>query len=145
MSESNSRGTAAVHTLGETGLDEEGHEGDPSGTTPPQEQQRWNPSLERIDSSIDANIWGEPHPNAWLEISVCDTGNSSPVSPAFARHLTQFSPHLHAILTPFCDTGCGVSEKDKTRVFSPFVSNDNSTGLGLFVVQKQCEALGTPF
>jgi len=40
------------------------------------------------------------------------------------------------------DTGSGVADEHKSLIFEPFVSMDESTGLGLFVVQMQSEALG---
>jgi signal transduction histidine kinase len=40
------------------------------------------------------------------------------------------------------DTGTGVGEGAEESIFKPFVSNDGSTGLGLFVIKSQCEALG---
>ena len=40
------------------------------------------------------------------------------------------------------DTGVGVLDECKESVFEPFVSMDDSTGLGLFVVRMQSEALG---
>jgi len=40
------------------------------------------------------------------------------------------------------DTGVGVADEFKESVFEPFVSMDDSTGLGLFVVRMQSEALG---
>jgi len=40
------------------------------------------------------------------------------------------------------DTGVGVADEIKQSVFEPFVSMDDSTGLGLFVVRIQSEALG---
>jgi len=40
------------------------------------------------------------------------------------------------------DTGVGVADEFKQSVFDPFVSMDDSTGLGLYVVRMQSEALG---
>jgi signal transduction histidine kinase/ActR/RegA family two-component response regulator len=40
------------------------------------------------------------------------------------------------------DTGTGVADENKSRIFEPFVSMDQSTGLGLFVVHSQSEVLG---
>lgn len=40
------------------------------------------------------------------------------------------------------DTGCGVPVAHRERLFEPFVSFQGSVGLGLFIVQKQAEALG---
>jgi len=40
------------------------------------------------------------------------------------------------------DTGTGVPDSKKEKIFTPFVSMDDSTGLGLYVVRMQSEALG---
>jgi len=40
------------------------------------------------------------------------------------------------------DTGHGVPDSQKEKIFTPFVSMDDSTGLGLYVVRMQSEALG---
>ena len=47
------------------------------------------------------------------------------------------------------DTGCGMSEENIKKLFSPFVmledkegSNANGTGLGLFICKTLCEKMG---
>jgi signal transduction histidine kinase len=39
------------------------------------------------------------------------------------------------------DTGAGIAPDKQCSIWEPFVSMDGSTGLGLFVVQKQCAAI----
>jgi K+-sensing histidine kinase KdpD len=38
------------------------------------------------------------------------------------------------------DSGTGLSPEHHAKIWEPFESMDGSTGLGLYVVQKQCEA-----
>lgn len=48
-----------------------------------------------------------------------------------------------SIIVDFCDTGCGISEKDKEKIFDPFFSTkDNGTGLGLTIASKIMQAHG---
>jgi len=68
-----------------------------------------------------------------------------------AKHTAQGSITVHMSLVKqqrtyielaVRDTGVGVADEFKEPVFEPFVSRDDSTGLGLFVVRMQSEALG---
>ena len=41
----------------------------------------------------------------------------------------------------FCDTGCGISAKDLTRIFEPyFTSKANGNGLGMLIVENIIKA-----
>jgi len=57
-----------------------------------------------------------------------------------ASQLSIVSPQPVFVEIAVRDTG--VADENKSLIFEPFVSMDESTGLGLFVVQMQSEALG---
>lgn len=59
------------------------------------------------------------------------------------HHPTKYDPNEPAMIEfAVCDTGNKVPEQAKSSIFKPFVSMDGSTGLGLFVVKFQSDALG---
>ena len=67
-----------------------------------------------------------------------------------AKHTAQGSITVHMtlelmrtqIVVAVKDTGVGILDEMKETVFDPFVSMDGSTGLGLYVVRMQSEAMG---
>ncbi|MBV7434549.1 hypothetical protein KRX19_05855 [Cardiobacteriaceae bacterium TAE3-ERU3] len=58
-----------------------------------------------------------------------------------ALHLsTKISEDKQSIYLDISDNGCGISEEERDKVFEPFYSLRNSTGLGLYLVREMCNA-----
>ncbi|RLB61682.1 MAG: PAS domain-containing sensor histidine kinase, partial [Deltaproteobacteria bacterium] len=49
---------------------------------------------------------------------------------------TKLDKSLQIVIIKICDTGLGISQKDKTKLFEPYFSTKKSgTGLGLAIVK----------
>lgn len=53
---------------------------------------------------------------------------------------TQLHDNGHVLTLDIMDNGKGVREKDREKIFEPFYSNKNGTGLGLYLVREMCLA-----
>lgn len=51
-----------------------------------------------------------------------------------------FAASGHFLYLDICDNGLGIAEDDQDRIFEPFFSKQQGTGLGLFLVREMCLA-----
>lgn len=51
-----------------------------------------------------------------------------------------FATSGHFLYLDICDNGLGIAEDDQDRIFEPFFSKQQGTGLGLFLVREMCLA-----